>query len=57
MREIVVSRRVEALLNGGEDSAESGDVVGVVHVLESEKCRAKMDGQITKDEEEVVDVR
>ena len=56
MREIVVSRRVEALLDGGEDSAESGDVVGV-HVLGGEKCRAKMDGQITKDEEEVVKVR
>ena len=55
MREIVVSRRVEALLDGGEDSAESGDVVGV-HVF-YEKSRAKMDGQITKDEEEVVKVR
>ena len=43
MREIVVSRRVEALLDGGEDSAESGDVVGVHGFYE--ESRAKMDGQ------------
>ena len=54
VREIVVSRCVETLLDGGENGAESGDV-GLVHCRK--KSRANADGQITKDEEEVVDVR